>query len=338
MAEEKFYKKSWSKKIFFCIGSFLFVLASIQTLEWLYEKLYELYSNWNWNEPFIFAVVSIIIIGILWSWLVWFLGMNFIRLVVIKKEDKEQSISRNPVDEGNQKSNEEGGGLGEILDYWGVRTAASEDIKQYLKKTKTDDQLIISAIGFATLDSVLRDDSIAEHIVNLMIENHSRFKMVIIFPKDAAEWKKYRPDLKIKRTDDQIKQDIADGHKLIKNFIITIKKYIESKISRKEYENFSIDEKIELRYYKEDAFPRHFILQGEETSFVGSYLSHSKGRDSYLLRLRRLKKEKANIANEGLFNLFKTEAEHICKCNSDPILFDNFLKDKETNVSKLKDE
>jgi len=60
---------------------------------------------------------------------------------------------------------------------------------------------------------------------------------------------------------------------------------------------------VDFRAYKEDIEPRHFILRADDTVYVGSYLSHEPGSDSYLMKLRDF--------GDGLYKLFEREIEHI---------------------------
>jgi|GEM_PF-4155484 len=315
---KEFYQKSFWDKLLTCIGVVTTVLMSIIAIFWLYDKFLTVYSQCN--SPKIWAGGTTLIILVLLVIIVWFLCSRFVTIRI--------KIGKRGVDcKDNEIVTKQENGLREIKNYWGVRTDAAEDIKTYLKTIKgSDDSLIISAIGFRTLESVLTDPKIVEHVVGLMKGNHNRFKIVIIFPKDATEWKRYRPDLKNK-ADGEVEENIKNGHKLIGEFIEDVKKEMSKQMTAEQVKNTPLDKKIELRHYKEDAFPRHFILKGNDAIFVGSYLSHSKGSSTYLLQLLQLQQ-----CEEGLFNMFKTEADHIYKEHSTLISCEDFLGDNTTNT------
>lgn len=262
-----------------------------------YDKLVAFFKQNNCPE--ISAIVTLVIVTVLVCVLFLYLYDT-----IEKRNDTIENHS------------EKDTGLREILDYWPVRTAAAKDIKKYLK-TEMKEPIRISAIGFGTLADVLQDGNIIDNIVKLIIKPHSRFKMVIVFPNNAEEWIKYRPDLKMKKEEDtanqkeditqkEVEGNVKRGHKLIAEFVEKIQIQINKSLSQEELKKFDINAKLELRNYEEKAFPRHFVLQGEETIFVGSYLCHNQGSNTYLLQLRKWK------GSEELFNMFKTEAEHIC--------------------------
>jgi len=310
MGIEHFYQKNRWSKFLVCIGSFIAILTGLSIIYWFYKLLLGLYLRWNCNFPCVWASGTVLVMFILVSIFVWFKGSYLIRLVVKKRKNVEQPIIEQSVSENNQDASEKG--LREIKNYWGERTKAQEDIKKYLRETQTK-KLIISAIGFGTLESILSDRLIVDNVVRLIKEPHSTFKMTIIFPKDATEWRTYRPDLLGDET--TIQKNIEKGHTIIKKFIAEIK----GRLSQNE--NKTISNYITLRHYTQRAFPRHFMLRGDETIFVGSYC-YIEGSKAYLLQLREWRQE----TNNGLFNLFQNQAEHICKNTySEEITCDDFL-------------
>ena len=206
----------------------------------------------------------------------------------------------------------------EIKNYWAIRIDATSTIQKYLKTTKTE-RLFISAIGFGTLDSILSNSEVVENIAELMTKHNSRFEMIIVFPKNISEWKKYRPDFR--GTQKEIIDNIKGGHDLIRNFITNITNYTDGmSMTERERKKYSINEHLKLYCYNNEIVPRHFILQGDDTIFIGSYLSHNRGSDSYLLQL---KQDKSCFRYARLFDLFCNEADYILE-NSSEIQHEEF--------------
>jgi hypothetical protein len=203
-------------------------------------------------------------------------------------------------------------GLGEIDFYWGDRLDANEHIKKYLVETKTN-RIFIAALGFGTL-KVLKTPEVIEKF-STKIKKGEKFKIIIVKPISGEELINYRgantkPEI--------LRQNFNDGETMIREFI--------EELADKSFELFSNTEQnrkiagyIEFRKYTEKCFPRHFILKGnDDIIFVGSYLSHTEGKKSYLMKLMPC--AELNLANPedqnkhyrtGLFNLFDEEAQYI---------------------------
>jgi len=194
----------------------------------------------------------------------------------------------------------------EISNYWALRAHATEAMQEYLERTTTE-KLFISAIGFGTLTSILSDSKVSKNIAELIAKTHTTFEMTIVFPKNVSEWRKYRPDSQL--ACERIQQNIMNGHDLIKQFITNVKNHIDGmQLTNQGRERISIEDRLKLRCYNDTVVPRHFILQGDRIIFVGSYLSHNQGSDSYLLKL---KQDESRYRYARLFDLFKNEITHI---------------------------
>lgn len=193
------------------------------------------------------------------------------------------------------------GGLGEIDIYWGGRDAANKSIENYLIETKSK-EIFIAAIGFGTI-RVLNEDKVVDNFGKLL---ENKFKITIILPRDLEQLKNFRPEIK----EENLKSNLEGGRSFLKSF--------KDKLAQK-CPNINVNDHIEFKCYNYDIdkeikiIPRHFILQDENTIFVGSYLSSSTGRKSYLMKLSRREKEKNKEDKElsGLFELFIKEIDYI---------------------------
>jgi len=90
---------------------------------------------------------------------------------------------------------------------------------------------------------------------------------------------------------------------------------------RERISRIPIEDRIQLCCYNDKVVPRHFILHGDRIIFVGSYLSHNQGSDSYLLQL---KQDESKSRYARLFDLFKNEIDHIID-NSNEITHDELI-------------
>jgi len=272
--------------------SFISVLAPIVAFFIFIENIYNFFNNFFKCE--IWAVRTIVILLVVLFFIIW---------IYTFWDSKRRSKKEKQVAENNEI------GLKEIVNYWVDRKKAEDYIKEYFMTTTDTDELLISGIGFGTLENILSDNDIIKHIAKLLSEINTNLKITFIFPINAAS----RIDLKGK-TVSEIEENVKNGHVLISEFIKNVTKSVI--LSNSEKADFSIERHIILRHYKDNILPRHFIFKGNDTIFVGSYFSYYKGSKSYLLRLKHKR-------GEGLFNAFKTEAEHILG-NSEPISHKNF--------------
>lgn len=294
------------------VGKKPVIITCISTTIWIITCLFK-FTDWAntlktcFDISDIISYIILISVSILLTLLIYGISCLFINYKIIKKKfDIEQSET----------------GLREILEYWGVRTdeAAQNDMKKYLKETKSE-VLLISAIGFGTLKQIFKtgQDDIINNFVPLMIKENSRFKLRIIFPENDNDWIDYTQE----RGDNDITDNIKEGRSIIKNFVVAIDEKLKTKIPAEKYNKFDINKYIELRYYNKINFlPRHFILRGNDIIFVGSYLNHQKGERSHLLKLQKLP-----MKDPSLFDLFASEADFLCQDkNSTKLTFEDFIK------------
>jgi len=206
-----------------------------------------------------------------------------------------------------ERTYKEDGGLGEIEFYWGGnRENANRKIQEYLETTNAN-EIFIAAIGFGTIEEVLNKPEVLNHIKKSM-QNNSNFKIIFVLPGNENHLIKIRPD----RDKEKLRESFKNGQKLLINFINRLEGEFQNGLNKGE-----ILSKVELRNYRNKLIPRHFILYGNEddksTIFVGSYLGHTEGKKSYMIKLRKDVNKKNSQKNfvPGIFELFEKEINHI---------------------------
>ena len=220
----------------------------------------------------------------------------------MKIEVKEKLIR-----ESGLRSEKYTSGLGEIEFYWGGnRENANNEIQKYLETTSAN-EIFIAAIGFGTIEAVLTAPNVLRHIKANM---HSRpdFKIVFVVPGNEKHLFKIRPD----RDKKKLAETFKNGKQLLTKFIMGLKDESSDCLTKEK-----ILSRIEFRNYRNRLIPRHFILYGNEndnsTIFVGSYLGHTEGKKSYMIKLRKDdgNGDSAKDFVPGIFELFEREINHI---------------------------
>ena len=138
MSEKPFYQKSRWKKIAYCIGIFITLIAGFYSLEWLHDKLSKLVSEWGWNLPNLWAVITIVVAFILVSLLVWFLGS----FDIIKRGTNPNYVFlKNREDHlGRMVKNLTTNRSKRIIIYGSVPTTIREAVEDFLKWLKNNPQ------------------------------------------------------------------------------------------------------------------------------------------------------------------------------------------------------
>jgi hypothetical protein len=228
-------------------------------------------------------------------------------------------LKKKPPNRGEDDIETYKSGLGEIDFYWGKRLDARDAIKKYLKQDNLK-EIFIAAIGFGTINAIT-DTDVIENFKKLIAQPNSTFKITFVLPDTDTNLKKYRPDGGI-----TLSVNFTRGRDLLKKFIIDLAMECNpgSHINMASKVTY-IESYIFIKAYTDKAIPRHFILQGKDGGsdpdpiFVGSYLGHTEGKQSYLMKLIQIQNDKNPIADKhympGLFNLFVKEIDSI-KTNS----------------------
>lgn len=307
MDEKEFYNLNTSQKVLICIASFFTVLSGCYYFAIWYSKIFDLVKSQYipyWLNVAITIIVLILILLFV-SIIVWFSGSYTIKLFPKgKKEIKINSAEfiSNNIEKNNNyiETYKNDKGLGEIAFYWGQREDANDDLTRHMKSTNSKN-IFISAIGFNTMKKVLLDINVQDNLSNLILQPQSSFKITIIFPAEADP--RIRPD----KTKEELEKSIQEGIITLKRFKEELSATCVQKIQGEGVKEFNINSYIEFKNYK-DVIPRHFILKDDYNIFVGSYLSHTVGKKSYLMKLRTYYGNEIKI---GLYDLFRNEINHI---------------------------
>jgi len=210
-------------------------------------------------------------------------------------------------------------GLGEIDFYWGgSRENANIKIQEYLEITKSN-EIFIAAIGFGTIEAVIKKPKVLINLKNNMICN-SDFKIIFVLPGSEDSLIKIRPD---GGSPEKLIENFKKGRALLFEFIEKLENECFPDLDKKQ-----ILSHIEFKNYDDDKIiPRHFILYGDEGNdsviFVGSYLGHTVGKKSYIMKLKKNYEQTVGNFTPGLFDLFEKEINHIRNhCTNDITLFD----------------
>ena len=219
-------------------------------------------------------------------------------------------------------------GLGEIAIYFGERKSADPTLIEILTNSESNKvneplkEIVIAAIGFNTISSILEKSEVINYIAESIITYPNDFKMTVIFPKGIDDMNRIRPE-----RETHAKKSVIDGHKNLKEFAEKLDNACrhELKGDKMKLNGFKLNTYLEFRTYEFKTMPRHFILKVNDTIFVGSYLSHQIGSNSYLLQLRKWEKTSKDEYHLGLYGLFKQEVTSLLENgNTSEITFDEF--------------
>jgi hypothetical protein len=297
-----------------------------------------------WNDPVWSKVISALIISIgaiiysfvkskldnlcFWQILLktlispYFLGLVILLLLTyilfdkLKKQKKENIISDTvlvrpkPKEQENVEKYEVEGkeiGLGEIAIYFGERKSADPTLTKILtdedKEKESFKNIVIAAIGFNTISSILEKTEVINYIAKSIIEHPHKEMMTIIFPKGIDDMNKIRPERVA-----QAKKSVKDGHEKLNQFVKDLERACKGIIAGDpiRLSGFNLSTYLTLKTYNDKIMPRHFILKVDDRIFVGSYLSHKVGSNSYLLQLRKWNTPSSRYYL-GLYGLFDQE-------------------------------
>jgi hypothetical protein len=232
----------------------------------------------------------------------------------LKEEYSRTTVEEMPADlveyiKENSKMQQEGykseDGLGEIEFYWGgIRETANEKIIKYIIDNDLN-EIFISAIGFGTVSSVLENEKVKKKLKEKIDQN--KLKITFVLPGSFRELLSFRQDI----DEDRLLESYQKGKELLKNFRKDLADKCFPTESEEEKSNI-IAKYIEIKKYK-GSVPRHFILYGSDgTIFFGSYLGHTTGKKSYMMKLKaKENSDENNKLNNGLFTLFMNEIDYL---------------------------
>lgn len=197
----------------------------------------------------------------------------------IMRHDPELDLPRRRSFSGEGKADGE-----ELVMYWGYRPAAHHDIKSTLLLCRT--RLDIAGIGLSTVLDILNDPVVIRALARSARENPDfRIRLAM-----AAL------PLPTRQTEDggrSIHEKVRLGIAQLEKFVGRFNELVGPERR----------DAIQLRSYIPGFTPRHFFLECDNITYVGSYLSHQQGSHSYLMKLVDNK--------DGLFELFLKELEYV---------------------------
>lgn len=185
----------------------------------------------------------------------------------------------------------------EVVMYWGYRPVAQDDISSSISLAQQS--VFISGMGLNTIADVLLNPAVQASIISTMRRN-PHYTLTIMALDDPARI------LAEEKGRLELEKKLESGMTALRSFRATLLDSLSE---------VRVDAGLHTLTYGESVYPRHFLLRVDDGSdddviYVGSYLSHKRGKYSYLMKLRDYE--------DGLFAIFNEEIEFLIE-NSAPM-------------------